>query len=163
VIRSLRLTRTGLPAPGHRSIKGAHAHGYAELDGKTIDLTRVDPSFAGAAGACALVTNVGDLARFLDALFKGRLFRHRATLRQMLDLAPAQGERGLAGYGLGIEQYALPGGVELVGHLGGTAGYRSFTGRVRPLGITMAFALNAEDDPTPLVIPVVEALAATHP
>src|SRR5687768_5105062 len=96
------------------------------------------------------------------ALFKGRLFRHRATLRQMLDLAPAQGEGGLAGYGLGIEQYALPGGIELIGHLGGTAGYRSFVGRVRPLRVTMAFALNAENDPTPLVIPVVQALAGTH-
>ena len=160
VIRPLRLTRTALPASGHRSIKGAHAHGYAELDGETIDLTRVDPSFAGAAGACALVTTVQDLARFLDALFRGRLFRHRATLRQMLDLAPAQGEGGLAGYGLGIEQYALPGGVELVGHLGGTAGYRSFVGRVRPLRVTMTFALNAQDDPTPLVIPAVQALAA---
>jgi len=159
VIRPLRLTRTALPA-GHRSIKGGHAHGYAELDGETIDLTRVDPSFAGAAGACALVTTVQDLARFLDALFRGRLFRHRATLRQMLDLAPAQGEGGLAGYGLGIEQYALPGGVELVGHLGGTAGYRSFVGRVRPLRVTMTFALNAQDDPTPLVIPAVQALAA---
>jgi D-alanyl-D-alanine carboxypeptidase len=163
IIRPLHLTHTALPAPGHRSIRGAHAHGYAELDGETIDLTRVDPSFAGAAGACALVTTVGDLARFLDALLKGRLFRNRATLRQMLDLAPAQGPGGLAGYGLGIEQYALPGGVELLGHLGGTAGYRSFVGRVRPLRVTMAFALNAEDDPTPLVIPAVEALTATHP
>jgi D-alanyl-D-alanine carboxypeptidase len=159
IIRPLRLTRTALPAPGHRSIAGAHAHGYGQLDGQTIDLTRVDPSFAGAAGACALVTNVHDLARFLDALFKGRLFRHRATLRQMLELAPAQGAGGLAAYGMGIEQYALPGGIELVGHLGGTAGYRSFVGRVRPLRTTIAFALNAEDDPTPLVIPVVDALA----
>jgi D-alanyl-D-alanine carboxypeptidase len=159
VIRPLHLTHTALPAPGHRSITGAHAHGYATLDGKTIDLTRVDPSFAGAAGACALVTNVHDLARFLDALFKGRLFRHRATLREMVDLAPAQGEGGLAGYGLGIEQYVLPGGIQLIGHLGGTAGYRSFVGRVRPLGVTMTLALNAEDDPTPLVIPAVQALA----
>jgi D-alanyl-D-alanine carboxypeptidase len=162
VIRPLRLTGTGLPAPGDRSIKGAHAHGYAELDGKTIDLTRVDPSMAGAAGGGALVTTVQDLARFLDALFRGRLFRHRATLRQMLDPAPAQGEGGLDGYGLDIEHYALPRGVELVGHLGGTAGYRSFIGRVRPPGMTMTFALNAQDDPTPLVIPAVQALAATH-
>ena len=85
-----------------------------------------------------------------------------ATLRQMLDFAPAQGEGGLVGYGLGIEQYALPGGVELVGHLGGTAGYRSFVGRMRPLGVTMTFVLNAQDDPTPLVIPAVQALTATH-
>ena len=103
-----------------------------------------------------------DLARFLDALLRGRLFRRRATLSAMLDLAPAQGEGGLVGYGLGLERYALPGGVELVGHLGGTAGYRSFVGRVRPLGVTMTLALNAQDDPTPLIVPAVQALAATH-
>jgi D-alanyl-D-alanine carboxypeptidase len=162
VIRRLRLTGTDLPAPGDPKINGQHAHGYAEFEGKTVDVTRVDPSFAGAAGAGALVTTAQGLARFLDALFRGRLFRRRATLRQMLDLAPAHGEGGLVGYGLGIEQYALPNGIELVGHLGGTAGYRSFVGRVRPLGVTIAFALNAQDDPTPLVIPVAEALAATH-
>jgi D-alanyl-D-alanine carboxypeptidase len=162
VIDPLRLTATALPPPGHRSIKGSHMYGYGELDGQTIDLTRVDPSFAGAAGACALVTTVHDLARFLDAVLWGRLFRHRATLHSMLDLAPAQGEGGLVGYGLGLEQYALPGGVDLVGHLGGTAGYRSFVGRMRPLGVTLTFVLNAQDDPTPLIIPVVEALAASH-
>ena len=48
------------------------------------------------------------------------------------------------------------------GHLGGTAGYRSFVGRVRPVNVTMVFALNTEDDPTPLVLPVVQALAATR-
>jgi D-alanyl-D-alanine carboxypeptidase len=158
VIRPLHLTRTSLPAPGNRSISGAHAHGYGQLDGRTIDLTRVDPSFAGAAGACALVTTVGDLARFIDALFAGRLFRRRATLRQMFDLAPAQGEGGLAGYGLGIEHYVLPGGGELDGHLGGTAGYRSFAGRLRPPGVTLTLAMNAQDDPTPLLLPVVQAL-----
>jgi D-alanyl-D-alanine carboxypeptidase len=162
IIRPLRLTHTDLPAPGHRSIEGAHAHGYAQVDGRTIDVTGIDPSMAGAAGGSALVTTVQDLARFLDVLFEGRLFRHRATLRSMLDLAPAQAEGGLVGYGLGIERRALPGGVELVGHLGGTGGYRSFVGRVRPIGVTMTFALNVQDDPTPLVIPAVQALAATR-
>jgi hypothetical protein len=80
----------------------------------------------------------------------------------MLDLKPAQGEGGLTGYGLGIEQRALPGGIELIGHLGGTAGYRSYVGRVRPLGVTMTFMLNWEDDPTPLVLPVVQALVDAH-
>jgi D-alanyl-D-alanine carboxypeptidase len=162
VLRPLRLTRTSLPAPGHPGIGGAHAHGYAELDGKPIDITRVDPSFAGAAGASAMVSTVGNLARFCDALFRGKLFRRRATLREMFDLAPAQGEGGLAAYGLGIEQYALPGGVELVGHLGGAPGYRSFFGRVRPLGVTLTLAMNAQDDPTPLLLPAIKALSATR-
>jgi hypothetical protein len=52
--------------------------------------------------------------------------------------------------------------AELIGHLGGTTGYRSFVGRVRPVGVTLTFALNAEDDPTPLAIPAVRALAATR-
>jgi CubicO group peptidase (beta-lactamase class C family) len=91
VIRPLRLIRTELPAPGHRAIKGAQAHGYVELDGQTIDV-RLDPSFPGPAGGYALVTTVQDLSRFLDSLFAGRLCRHRATLKQMLTLAPAQGE-----------------------------------------------------------------------
>jgi D-alanyl-D-alanine carboxypeptidase len=45
---------------------GTHAHGYTALDGKTIDLSRIDPSIAGAAGGGALVTTVQDLARFVD-------------------------------------------------------------------------------------------------
>jgi D-alanyl-D-alanine carboxypeptidase len=162
VIEPLRLTRTSLPSPGNRSIKGAHAHGYLTLDGKTIDLTRVDPSFAGAAGASALITTVGDLARFVDALFDGRLFRRRQTLKQMLDLAPAQAEGGLVGYGLGIERRALPGGAELIGHLGGAPGYRSYTGRAHPSNATISFALNTGEDPTALAIPAVKALAATR-
>jgi D-alanyl-D-alanine carboxypeptidase len=160
VIRPLRLTRTELPAPGHRSIKGPHAHGYVEIDGKAVDVN-IDPSFAGAAGAAALVTTVQDLSRFLDTLLAGRLFRRRATLKQMLTIAPAQGEGGLVGYGLGIEQRALPGGPTLIGHLGGAV-YRSYVGRLHPTGATIALAMNAEDDPTPLLLPAVKALLATR-
>ena len=160
VIRPLRLTRTALPAPGQRSIKGPLAHGYREIDGQLVDLN-IDPSFAGAAGGYSLATTVGDLARFLDALFAGRLFGNRATLRQMLSIAPAQGEGGLVGYGLGIEQRALPGGATLIGHLGGAV-YRSYVGRLHPTGVTIALAMNAEDDPTPLLFPAVKALLATQ-
>ena len=160
VIRPLRLTRTALPAPGQRSIKGPLAHGYVEIDGRLVDVN-IDPSFAGAAGGYALATTVGDLARFLDTLLAGRLFRRRATLKQMLTIAPAQGEGGLVGYGLGIEQRALPGGPTLIGHLGGAV-YRSYVGRLHPTGATVALAMNAEDDPTPLLLPTVKALLATH-
>ena len=63
------------------------------------DLFEVRPPRC-AAGGYALATTVGDLARFLDTLLAGRLFRHRATLKEMLTIAPAQGEGGLVGYGL---------------------------------------------------------------
>jgi D-alanyl-D-alanine carboxypeptidase len=160
VLRPLHLTQTNVPAPGDRSINGPLAHGYVGLDGRLVD-ANLDPSFAGAAGGYALVTTVQDLARFLDALLAGRLFRDRATLRQMLAMGPAQGEGGLVGYGLGIERRALPGGAELIGHLGGAV-YRSYVGRLHPTGVTIALALNVEDDPTPLLLPTVKALQATH-
>lgn len=161
VVRPLRLTHTSLPAPGDLSIKGAHAHGYLVLDGRMVDRTRLDPSIAGAAGGSGLVTTVQDLARFWDALLKGRLFRHRGTLKEMLTFGPTPGEV-TSGYGLGVEQYTLPGGIELIGHLGGAGTYRTFVGRQRPQGATIAFALNFEDDPSPLIFPVVKTLAATH-
>ncbi|MCU1676255.1 MAG: hypothetical protein JWM93_1013 [Frankiales bacterium] len=162
VISPLGLTRTALPAPGHRSLAGGHAHGYGEVDGRRVDLTGVDPSMAGAAGGGALVTTVQDLARFLDALLKRRLFRHRETLRQMLAFAPAADVGGQVGYGLGIERRLLPGGIEAIGHLGGTAGYRAYVGRLRPQGVTITLALNWQDDPTPVLIPAVKALAAAR-
>jgi hypothetical protein len=79
----------------------------------------------------------------------------------MLTMAPAQGPGGLVGYGLGIEQRALPGGAELVGHLGGAV-YRSYVGRLHPTNVTLSFAMNAEDDPTPLLLPAVQALTAAN-
>jgi D-alanyl-D-alanine carboxypeptidase len=160
IVRPLRLTHTSLPAPGDRSIKGAHAHGYFPLDGRLVDLTRLDPSIAGAAGGSALVTTVHDLARFWDALLKGRLFRHRGTLKTMLTFGPTPGEV-TSGYGLGVEQYTVPGGIKLIGHLGGAGTYRTFVGRQRPQGVTIAFAMNFQDDPSPLIFPVVKTLAAT--
>jgi D-alanyl-D-alanine carboxypeptidase len=162
VISPLGLARTYLPAARHRSIKGAHAHGYSTVDGRRIDATGVDPSMAGAAGGSALVTTVHDLTRFLNALLARRLFRRPDTLRQMLAFAPASGEGGVVGYGLGLEQRVFPGGVETIGHLGGTAGYFAWIGRLRAHGAAIAALLNSDDDPTPLLVPAVEALAATH-
>jgi D-alanyl-D-alanine carboxypeptidase len=63
---------------------GPYAHAYFDVNGKLLDVSNVDPSFAGAAGANALVTTAPDLIRFLDALLAGRLFRHPATLKAML-------------------------------------------------------------------------------
>ena len=82
IIRPLGLEATVLPAPGNRSPMGPYAHAYFEVNGKLLDVSNVDPSFAGAAGANALVTTAPDLVRFLDALLAGRLFRHPTTLRR---------------------------------------------------------------------------------
>ena len=162
VIAPLNLRRTYLPTPGHRSIQGDHAHGYREVNGKIVDVTRIDPSVAGAAGGGALVTTLDDLARFLDAVFAGRLFQRRRTLREMLTLAPAQSDGGLTGYGLGIEQRTLPDGIQLIGHLGTAGGYRSYIGRIRPGGAIIGFDMNFEDDPTSLLLASLDAITAAQ-
>ena len=162
VISPLGLRGTSLPAPRHRSLPSPFAHGYGGFGGRRFDLTHVDPSFAGASGASALVSNVQDLTRFLDALLAGRLFRHRSTLQQMLSFSPAPDVGDQVGYGLGIEQRRFPGGVAAIGHLGGAPGYRSYVARLRPPNATMAFDLTWNDDPSPLIFPAVKALATAH-
>jgi CubicO group peptidase (beta-lactamase class C family) len=117
---------------------------------------------AGAAGGGALVTTVDDVSHFLDALLQSRLFRHHTTLREMLTFAPAPDVGGQVGYGLGIERRLFPGGVEAIGHLGGAGTYTAYVGRLRPEDVTIALALNSADDPTPILIPAIQALAAAH-
>jgi D-alanyl-D-alanine carboxypeptidase len=116
---------------------------------------------AGAAGGNALVTSVFDLVRFLDALLAGRLFLRPETLRAMLDFQPASGEPGQVGYGLGLLQRALAGGVETIDHLGGAVGYTAYVARFTRQQLTMAVAFNAmPGDPSPLLLPVLEAVTS---
>ena len=159
VIRPLGLGATVLPAAGNRSWMGPYAHGYLEVNGKVFDVSSVDPSMAGAAGGHALITTGGDLVRFLDALLAGRLFRRPETLRQMLTFAPAPDVGGQVGYGLGIERRVAPGGIELIGHLGGAGGYYAYVGRMPRQQVTFAAAMNSSADPSLLLFPVFRTLA----
>src|SRR5262249_20613633 len=113
-----------LPQPGHLPAGQDIAHGYQPVNGRLIDATDIDSSMAGAAGGHALLTTTADLTRFLRALLAGKLFQRPETLREMRTFVPAADPTGRVGYGLGLERYVLPGGVELVGHMGTTGGYR---------------------------------------
>jgi D-alanyl-D-alanine carboxypeptidase len=170
IVRPLRLRTTVLPAPGNRSPMGPYAHGYVELNGKLLDISRTDSSMAGAAGGYAIVTTVRDLVRFLDALLAGRLFRRRETLRAMLAFkrAPDPESPGQVGYGLGLIRRVFPGGVETIDHYGGTVVYAAYVGRLPRQGATFAAAVNGKVragqvvDASPLLFPVLQALAKPH-
>jgi D-alanyl-D-alanine carboxypeptidase len=159
VIEPLALRATALPAPGDRSLGGPHAHGYAAVNGELVDVTTVDPSMAGAAGGNALITSGADLVRFLDGLLAGRLFQRPETLQAMLDFQPAEGEPGQVGYGLGLLQRVLPGGIETIDHLGGGVGFRAYVARLPRQEVTLAIAFNSRADPAPLLLPVLAAVA----
>jgi D-alanyl-D-alanine carboxypeptidase len=125
ILRPLGLRETLLPGtwPG---LPGPHAHGYyAYRQGdrlRVLDVTRVNPTWAGSAGE--IISTTRDLDRFITALFGGRLLPADllAEMREPLQLDP------INGYGLGLETANVGpecGGV-YQGHTGGVHGYQSF-------------------------------------
>ena len=52
-----------------------------------------------------------------------------------------------------------PGGIELIGHLGGAGGYYAYVGRMPRQQMTFAAAMNSSADPSLLLLPVFQALA----
>jgi len=158
IIDRLGLKHTSLPEPGHVAIGSDAAHGYELVNGKLRDVTDVDPSMAGAAGGNSLATTTEDLARFFEALLTGKLFEKPETLKELLTFVKASDIPGKVGYGLGVERYQLPGGVELIGHLGTGAGYRAFVGYLPVQKIDFAMVINNPDDPTPVFLPALKLM-----
>ncbi|UVS77462.1 serine hydrolase [Actinokineospora sp. UTMC 2448] len=107
----LRDTRTGGIVP-----QGPHAHGYMTAWGKPVDVTAMNSSVAGAAGA--MISTTADLDRFLDALLSGELLPASllAQMRTTVD-----------DYGLGLGRSELPCGTVAWGHDGGIPGYVTVT------------------------------------
>ncbi|MFJ3777806.1 serine hydrolase domain-containing protein [Streptomyces sp. NPDC090075] len=121
VIRPLGLRDTRLPGSSP-FITGPHSHGYEPVekaDGTLVpvDYTTVNMSVAGAAGE--IISTTADLDRFFRTLLGGGLLRP-AELREMT-ADPSGG-----GWGMGLEIATLPCGT-IVGHGGGTPGYRTIS------------------------------------
>ncbi|MEV0390121.1 serine hydrolase domain-containing protein [Nonomuraea sp. NPDC050643] len=112
ILRPLGLRHTHLPGASP-AVPGPHAHAYVPVTRKgkvvPVDLTRFDPTMAGAAGE--IISTTADLNRFYRALFQGGLLRP-AQLKEMKDLGRTEE------YGLGLEAGPLPCGTAW-GHGGG--------------------------------------------
>jgi D-alanyl-D-alanine carboxypeptidase len=160
IFERLHLAHTSLPEPG--AVPGGRdiAHGYELVDGRYVDVTDIDSSMAGAAGGNALLTSAQDLSRFLRATVSGRLFRHKQTAREMRTFVAAHDENGLTGYGLGLERYLMPGGVEIIGHVGTAGGYRTVMFHLPAQDIDLTITMNQPDDLSPLLFPALKILLA---
>jgi D-alanyl-D-alanine carboxypeptidase len=158
VIDRLGLTHTSLPRPGRMPAGRDIARAYEVVGGRLRDVTRVDSSMAGAAGGHALLTTTADLSRFLHGVLAGRLFRDQETLEQMRTFLRTPNDHGRVGYGLGLERYVLPGGIEMVGHMGTTAGYRALMFRLPAQNVEFAMVTTTPDDPTPVIMPALKVL-----
>ncbi|MER6004339.1 serine hydrolase domain-containing protein [Nonomuraea angiospora] len=117
ILRPLGMGHTRLPGAS-TEVPGPHAHAYVPVTkgGRVVpvDVTRFNPTIAGAAGE--IISTTEDLNRFYRALFRGRLLP-AALLKEMKD--PGATKKT---YGLGLEMAPLPCGTAL-GHGGGAPGY----------------------------------------
>ncbi|MEU0507515.1 serine hydrolase domain-containing protein [Nocardia sp. NPDC005998] len=124
IIEPLDLRATYFPADGDTGIHDPHPSGYHEIDGKRIDFTELNTSWAGTAGA--MISTGSDLNRFFIALLSGKLLP-AAQFAQMQQTVPFDRGPG-EGYGLGLIHRPVPCGKEVWGHGGSIPGFEVRTG-----------------------------------
>jgi len=157
VLLRANMTESELPEEGNPACSGC-SRGYYPLEADLVDMTEGDPSMAGSAGGEALITTPRDLARLLRAVASGSLFDDPATLELMTAFTDAPiPQETQTGYGLGLAHFNA-GGTELIGHLGGTAGYQSFMFFHPPSGMVVSGSMNRFGDFGAFVLPVLEAV-----
>ncbi|MFJ7907087.1 serine hydrolase domain-containing protein [Kitasatospora sp. NPDC096204] len=127
VLRPLGLTGTYFPGTA-TGIRGPHAHGYWTLpegpgpqDRSDRDVTVASVTWANSAGE--LISTLGDLNRFHQALLDGRLLPP-PLLQEMTTTTPivVDGVPSSLGYGLGLARWELSCGP-VYGHDGSVSGY----------------------------------------
>ncbi|GIF13492.1 serine hydrolase domain-containing protein [Actinoplanes teichomyceticus] len=136
IIGPLGLRQT--ESPGEKaSITGPHAHGYLPVGPqgaqKPVDVTRMNPSVADAAGD--MISSTADLNTFFAALLGGRLLPP-AQLAAMTTMVPGHD------YGLGLERTPLSCGVTLYGHGGGIFGYATGSFHTRDGSRRLSLSIN---------------------
>ncbi|MBM7077413.1 serine hydrolase [Micromonospora humida] len=93
LLASAGLRETYYPGPGQRGIRSPHPQGYLfAQDGKLLDITRFDPSVAGAAGQ--MIATPTDMNKFLVALQDGRLLKPRELANMRRTVSPPAFPRG---------------------------------------------------------------------
>lgn len=130
VIDRVGLTETYYPGPGDRGIRSPHPRGYLPPEddrgeptgGDLIDITRFDPSIAGAAGQ--MIATPSDVNKFLVALQDGRLIEP-GRLAEMRQSVEAPGLFDGWRYGLGTIEMELSCGITAYGHGGDADGFQT--------------------------------------
>ncbi len=103
IFAPLHMRHTALPG-ATTAIRGAHSHGYGELDGELRDLTGFNASAGWATGG--VLTTAPDMARFWHGLLGGDLLEpaQLAAMKQTV----AVGHGISARYGLGLMRFDNP-------------------------------------------------------
>ena len=140
IVEPLGLSHTYYPGPEEEDIRGTHPHGYHRNtpteDWK--DITRMDPSWGGGAGA--MISTPSELNKFFQATFDGTLLSQDsiAEMKKTVDTGGTHGN----GYGLGLINYPLSCGGTAWGHGGTIHGYQTYDA-VGPDGAAVTIAVTA--------------------
>lgn len=141
IIEPLGLQRTYLPRAGELQLRGEHPRLYHIDDTLDLrDITDLDPSFAGAAGA--MVASPSELNRFMLALLNGEIVSG-PSLREMQDSVDMEiWYLPGATYGLGLLSFPLTCGGTAWGHSGELPGTLTWNA-VGPNGTAATIAVTA--------------------
>ena len=147
IVKPLGLKHTYMPAPGEKTIRGKHPHGYHTRDGKPgklEDITEADPSWEWAAGS--MISTPSELNKFMQSVFDGSLLS-QASISEMKKSVPAPEMGGE--YGLGLIGYKSSCGV-VWGHSGNNPGFHSLSavgsdGTASTIVTTAEPAVNAKE------------------
>jgi D-alanyl-D-alanine carboxypeptidase len=155
IFRPLGLGDTELPAT-EQALASPYLHGYAPRDkdwrvtdgpAGLVDVTKMDPSWAWAAGA--MVSSTTDLAHFYQALLGGQLLDPELLQAMQTTVDASQQFGHGVRYGLGLTLLRPGCATELWGHGGALAGYRTtaFSTKDADRQLVAATNLNPEPDP----------------
>jgi len=156
--------------PPDDAVQGVAARGYRQ----TNDQTNLSLSFAFATAN--IVSTVGDVQRFGEALFGGKLLKPE-TLEMMFTFVNGKGQYNMPKleYGLGVMRNQLAVGPSphgqarparistVLGHTGGFGGFRSALWYAPESGITIALGMNqGATDPNILAARALQAILASQ-
>jgi D-alanyl-D-alanine carboxypeptidase len=156
--------------PPDETVQGVQARGYRQ----THDQTNISLSFAFATAN--IVSTVGDVQRFGESLFGGRLLKPE-TLEMMFTFENGKGQYNMPAleYGLGVMRNQLAVGPDargrarpatastVLGHIGGFGGFRSALWYAPESGITIALGMNqGATDPNILATRALQAVLVSQ-
>jgi D-alanyl-D-alanine carboxypeptidase len=138
------------------------ARGYLDVDGKLVDVTEMNQSIPGAAGA--IISTVEDLDTFITGLFRGRLLGTEMMTRLFtVPDVPMFDGSGPAYYSQGLMKITVN-GVTVWGKTGSRYGYSSGVFATRCLERKLAYSVNPttkSQDGQPLIVQMIAAAAAS--
>lgn len=167
IARPLGLRHTYVPRADEFGIRGPHPHGYVDVAGTLVDVSRQNP-YAWAEGG--MVSTSADLTRFVRALYRGELLPG-AQLAKMFTVpdVPYVGtegscatgpEAGQACLSMGLDRTRLPNGVTVWGKSGSVPGYTDAAFATRDLRRILVYSLEPTGDRDGSEAPYVQNLAA---